>query len=62
MIARIRKDLENVSPFSEEYANKISERKAELKELFFKDELRNASLKSSHSSKLKLLQAKQELE
>ena len=38
MIARIRyKDLENVSPFSEEYANKISERKAELKELF-KDE------------------------
>ena len=28
MIARIRyKDLENVSPFSEEYANKISERK-----------------------------------
>ena len=54
MIARIRyKDLENVSPFSEEYANKISERKAELKELF-KDEpeKRLAEIKSQSQAQL----------
>lgn len=64
MIARIRyKDLENVSPFSEEYANKISERKAELKELF-KDEpeKRLAEIKSQSQAQAQITQAKQELE
>ena len=57
MIARIRyKDLENVSPFSEEYANKISERKAELK----KPEKRQTEIKSQ--SQAQITQAKQELE
>ena len=54
MIACIRyKDLENVSPFSEEYANKISERKAELKELF-KDEpeKRLAEIKSQSQAQI----------
>lgn len=62
MIARIRyKDLENVSPFSEEYANKISKRKAELKKLF-KDEPEKRLTETSLSLKLKLLKPKQELE
>ena len=60
MIARIRyKDLENVSPFSEEYANKISERLNSRNSL--KTNLRNASLKSSHSLKLKLLKLNKNL-
>ena len=62
MIARIRyKDLENVSPFSEEYANKISERKAELKELF-KDEPEKRLAEIKSQSKAQITQAKQELE
>ena len=62
MIARIRyKDLENVSPFSEEYANKISERKAELKELF-KDEPEKRLAEIKSQSQAQITQAKQELE
>ena len=62
MIARIRyKDLENVSPFSEEYANKISERKAELKELF-KDEPEKRLAEIKSQSLAQITQAKQELE
>lgn len=62
MIARIRyKDLENVSPFSEEYANKISERKTELKELF-KDEPEKRLAEIKSQSKAQITQAKQELE
>ncbi|MFQ7167136.1 MAG: FtsX-like permease family protein [Streptococcus sp.] len=62
MIARIRyKDLENVSPFSEEYANKISERKAELKELF-KDEPEKRLTEIKSQSQAQITQAKQELE
>jgi ABC transporter permease protein len=62
MIARIRyKDLENVSPFSEEYANKISERKTELKELF-KDEPEKRLAEIKSQSQAQITQAKQELE
>ena len=62
MIARIRyKDLENVSPFSEKYANKISERKAELKELF-KDEPEKRLAEIKSQSQAQITQAKQELE
>lgn len=62
MIARIRyKDLENVSPFSKEYANKISERKAELKELF-KDEPEKRLAEIKSQSQAQITQAKQELE
>ena len=62
MIARIRyKDLENVSPFSEEYANKISERKAELKKLF-KDEPEKRLTEIKSQSQAQITQAKQELE
>ena len=61
MIARIRyKDLENVSPFSEEYANRfLNERLNSRNSL--KTNLRNASLKSSHSLKLKLLKLNKNL-
>ena len=61
MIARIRyKDLENVSPFSEEYANKILNERLNSRNSL-KTNLRNASLKSSHSLKLKLLKLNKNL-
>ena len=51
----------NVSPFSEEYANKISERKTELKELF-KDEPEKRLAEIKSQSQAQITQAKQELE
>ena len=61
MIARIRyKDLENVSPFSEKYANKILNERLNSRNSL-KTNLRNASLKSSHSLKLKLLKLNKSL-
>lgn len=62
MIARLRyKDLENLSPFSKDYINEVSEKKAQLKDLF-KDQPAKRLGEIKAQTQAQIEQSKQDLE